>query len=185
LEERCGDLCAYELDHLREHSIELQVAWLQHLFGADSCTIVPFLCPDPSGPTGTAPADGEGVDLREFAEVLGELIAEDGRDTLLVAGADLSHVGAAFGDSRRLDDAFLDEIRTHDTRALDKLMDNDPGGWVACVAQDENPTRICSAGSIFVLATVLRDASCTLLQYHQAVDEPSQTCVTCAAVVCS
>jgi AmmeMemoRadiSam system protein B len=182
LEERCGDLRKFELDHLREHSIELQVAWLQHIFGAGSFAAVPILCPDPSGPTRTAPLDGQGVDLRDFAKTLGSLLAEDGKDNLIVAGADLSHAGAAFGDERRLDAAFLDEIRIRDCGALEHVSFNDPDGWLERVAHEGNPTRICSAGCIFTLATALSGRSGTLLRYHQAVDQPSQTCVTCAAV---
>jgi len=197
LEERCGDLRTFELDHAREHSIELQVAWLQHFFGADAFTIVPVLCPDPCGPTihpgsqvgptlkGVGPEwplDGRGVDLREFALVLGELIRNDAGATLIVAGADLSHVGAAFGDERTLDEAFLEEVRQRDWQALDRLRTGEVGAFLQCVAKQENPTRVCSAGCIFVLATALPDASASVLGYHQAVDLPSQTCVTCAAV---
>ncbi|MGB2984710.1 MAG: AmmeMemoRadiSam system protein B [Phycisphaerae bacterium] len=183
LEAQCGDLRAYELDHLREHSIELQVAWLQYLLDADSFEMVPFLCPDPCGLTGTAPCDGNGVDLQDFARVLGDLIAEDDRDTLIVAGADLSHVGAVFGDKRRLDDAFLEEVREVDARVLNQLTVNDPVAFLSGVAGDDNATRVCSAGCIFALATALPQATGTVLRYHQAVDQPSQTCVTSAAVV--
>src|SRR5439155_18099510 len=85
-------LAPYELDHLREHSIELQAVWLRHVLGGEA-RIVSFLCPDPSGPRGTAPGDPGGVDLREFALALGQLLRDDPEPTLLVASADLSHVG--------------------------------------------------------------------------------------------
>jgi hypothetical protein len=182
LEARCGDLRTCELDHAREHSIELQVVWLQHLFGVDKFEIVPFLCPDPCGPTGTAPCDGRGVDLRDFAVALGELVAEDSRETLIVAGADLSHVGAGFGDSRPLDDALLEEVHCRDRAALDRLEANDPGAFVQSLAEVGNPTRVCSAGCMFALATALPQANAKVLRYHQAVDPSSQTCVTCAAI---
>ncbi len=182
LEERCGDLRTYELDHAREHSIELQVAWLQNLYGADDFTIVPLLCPDPCGPTGTAPMDGRGVDLREFALTLGELIRNDPEGTLLIAGADLSHVGAAFGDERSLDDAFLLEVERRDRRALEQLESGEAESFRQSVAEQVNPTRVCSVGCIYVLAMALPDATASILSYHQVVDVPSQTCVTCAAV---
>lgn len=182
LEERCGNLRTYELDHLPEHSVELQLAWLQHFFGAGSFEMVPFLCPDPCGPTGTAPSDGNGVDLREFALALGELIRDDRRDTMVIAGADLSHVGAAFGDKRTLDESFLDEVRRHDRRVLEHVSTPDPGCLLRCIAEQNNHTRICSAGCIFVLMTALPDAVAAVLGYHQAADQSSQTCVTCAAV---
>ena len=183
LERRCGGLRTYELDHAREHSIELQVLWLQLLFGAATFTMVPILCPDPCGPTGTAPYDGQGVSLADFAVALGELIREDPSDTLIGAGADLSHVGAAFGGERRLDDDYLGEVRDHDHRVLELYAADDPEAFRQCVAADGNPTSICSAGCMFALATALPHATATILGYHQAVDVPSQTCVTCAAVV--
>ncbi len=182
LEARCGNLRTNELDHWREHSVELQVPWLQFLFGADSFKIVPFLCPDPSGPTGTSPCDGTGVDLRKFAVALGELIEDDKRDFLVVAGADLSHVGASFGDEQGLDDALLETARRRDRRALDNLEINDPLAFVRSVAEKDNATRVCSAGCIFALTTALPKATGTILRYHQAVDRASETCVTCAAV---
>ncbi len=182
LEFRCGSLRAFEYDHMREHSIELQVIWLQHLFGCSSFSIVPILCPDPCGPTGTAPYDGCGVDLEEFAVALREVMADSDADTLVVAGADLSHVGEEFGDERQLDEAFLNEVRGVDEGALESLQSGGPEAFVDCLARNENPTRVCSAGCIYVLAQALPSAKATLLAYHQAVDQSTQTCVTCAAM---
>lgn len=183
LEDRCGHLREHELDHAREHSIELQVAWLQHLFGAESFAIVPFLCTDPCGPTGTASYDGGGVDLRDFAVALREAIAADGDGTLVVAGADLSHVGSSFGDDRGLDDEFLSSVRRLDEQALTELQAAGADGLVKCLRAHDNSTRVCSAGCMFVLATVLADARASVLDYHQAVDRVSGTCVSCAAVL--
>jgi len=182
LEAKVGSLRRFEMDHAREHSVELQVLWGQHLFGPDGFTIVPFLCPDPCGPTRTAPCDGNGVDLRDFAIALGELVADDGRDTLLIAGADLSHVGMHFGDTRTLDQSFLQEVRRRDRRMLDAIETGDAEAFRACVAQDDNPTRVCSVGCIFALLTALPHASPTVLRYDQAVDHQTQRGITCAAV---
>ena len=183
LEAHVGPLRGFEYDHQREHSVELQVLWCQHLFGADRFRIVPLLCPDPCGPTGTLPYDGEGVDLREFAAALSECMRLDGHDTLLIAGADLSHVGANFGDDRRLDDTFLPEVRERDTIALAALERHGAEAFLNCVAADENPTRVCSAGCIFTLLSALPGAKARVLKYYQAVHEESQTGVTCAAVL--
>lgn len=182
LERRCGGLRRFEMDHAKEHSVELQVAWLQHLFGAQSFQLVPILCPDPCGPTGMAPYDGCGVNLAEFVNALRDQLADDSADTLLVAGADLSHVGRAFGDECELDEPFLQRVRDHDRHALDRYASGEPGEFVQYLAADSNPTRVCSAGCMFTVATALPDASPTVLDYHQAVDRDSDTCVTCAAV---
>jgi hypothetical protein len=183
LRNRLGvDLCKHEFDHLNEHSIELQVLFLRHLFVEKDITIVPFLCPDPCGPTGTAPADGTGVDLRDFAAAVRELIATDETPTCVIAGADLSHVGAHFGDDRELDADFLAEVRERDMGHLGRLGENAGDGFVLSVARGQNMTRVCSAGCIFTAMSILKDAIPEVLRYHQAVDFPSQTCVTCAAV---
>lgn len=183
LERSTGPLREFEYDHLREHSVELQVAFLQHIFGADAFTLVPVLCPDPCGPTGTKPIDGRGVDLADFAVALREAIESDDADTLLVAGADLSHVGREFGDDLELDEPLLAQIETHDRTALAKLVGESPAAFVEALAACGNATRVCSAGCIYALATALGDATPTLLRYHQAVTAEAGTCVTCAAVL--
>lgn len=182
LEASCGNLRQFELDHVREHSVELQVAFLQQLFGAAAFTIVPILCPDPCGQAWADQNGADAVDIRNFAAALRDLVSRDPADTLMVAGADLSHVGQDFGDERPLDDEFLEEVRKRDTHALDRLVEKDPEAFVSTVARDGNPTRVCSAGCVSVLATVLADANPQILHYHQAVDQETQTCVTCAAL---
>lgn len=182
LERECGPLRQFELDHEREHSVELQVAWLQNLYGCGNFQIVAFLCPDPCGPSGTRPYDGQGVDLRDFAEALRRLIADDGCNTLLVAGADLSHVGAEFGDDPPLDDAFLDATSRSDLAALEWLEIGVPDPFLSAVSEKGNPTRICSVGCMYVLGKVLEGHKVSRLAYHQAVDHDSQTCVTSAAL---
>ncbi|NOT00481.1 MAG: AmmeMemoRadiSam system protein B [Phycisphaerales bacterium] len=184
VEARCGvSLRAEEMDHRREHSVELQLMILQHLFGAESFTIVPFLCADPCGPTGTKPLDGDGIDLREFVVALRETIRSAEGDTLVIAGADMSHVGSQFGDAFRLEPAFLSGVEERDRRALSFLETMRPDAFLVSVADGHNPTRVCSAGCMFVAASVLWDARPELLHYHQAFDEETQVCVSCAALV--
>ena len=184
LQSRCrADLTGQEFDHQREHSVELQVVILQHVLGPARFEIVPILCPDPTGPTGTRPADGAGVDLHEFAERLGELAAEADSETLVVAGADLSHVGGRFGDDRELDEVFLREVEALDRRTLDAVVSGEPGTFLETLAGHGNRTRICSVGCLYALMTALRWAKPELLRYHQAVDGESGTGVTCASMV--
>jgi AmmeMemoRadiSam system protein B len=182
LQAECGgSLAPYELDHLREHSIELQAVWLHHLFG-DRVRIVPFLCPDPSGPRGTRAGDAEGVDLREFALALGHLVRQDPTPTLLVASADLSHVGRYFGDEKALDERFLRSVRRSDGTALAFVDGNEPEPFRLHVAGTGNPTRVCSVGCLYALMVALGpEAEAQRLRYHQAVTEEIENCVTSAA----
>jgi len=183
LSQRCNyNLCEDEFDHLREHSVESQVMILQHLFGPANFQIVPVLCHDPCGPQGTAPYDGNGVDLRVFAETLGTLIREDDTPTVVIAGADLSHVGRRFGDDRDIDDDFLCHVEINDREALDAVVGGKRDEFVEVLKRRQNSTRVCSAGCIYALMTALPDTRPELLNYHQAADRSSDTCVTCSAV---
>ena len=182
LETRCGDLRRYEYDHQREHSIELQVLLLQHMFGVTGFRIVPILCPDPCGPTGTAPYDGKGIDLQHFAETLRELLREDPTETVIIAAADFSHVGQSFGKDPLLSEAFLNQVEVRDREVLQALAENNPQKFLEGVSRDENPTRVCSAGCMYALMVALPHARGEILGYHQAVHRESQNCVTCAAV---
>src|SRR5207249_6127650 len=111
-----GDLLYHELDHLREHSVELQVVWLHHLLG-DGFRVVPVLCSDPNG-RGSALSGSKRGGVRELGLALGRLLAEDPEPTLVIAGADLSHVGGYFGDGIALEESFLQAVRGTDEAAL-------------------------------------------------------------------
>ena len=121
--------------------------------------------------------------MRAFAQHLGELIVSDPIPTCIIAGADLSHIGAFFGDSRRIDDSYLEEVRRIDHDALSAIESGDPESFRDMIAATGNQTRICGAGSIYVLATALHGrATARLRRYHQAVTHEIQNCVTCAAL---
>jgi len=173
-------LCAEEFDHAAEHSIELQVHLLQARLDVPF-EIVPVLCPDPSGPTGTAPADGRGVDLGDFADCLGRLVRGDDRPTILIASADLSHVGRAFGDAQPTSTGFLASISRRDQELLALLEAGRPDAFVDSVRGTQNATRICSVGCMYAAARALDGASFRLLKYHLAANIPAETSVSCAA----
>ncbi len=184
LDRRCGvDLCEGEIDHAREHSIELQVVLLRRVLGDREFTIVPFLCPDPCGSSGTRPRRGVGVDLRVFAEQLGELIAADSIPTCVIAGADLSHIGAYFNDSNPLSEASLGAVRRSDLAALKHVEAGEPEAFWKAVAATGNETNICSVGCIYAAAVALSGRGRPVMRhYHQALTAEIANCVTCAAM---
>ncbi len=184
LSKKCGaDLCEHEYDHVREHSVELQVILLRHLLSDRDFSIVPILCPDPCGVTGTAPSDGRGVDLQSFAKVIGETVVDDPTPTCILAGADLSHVGRFFHDERELDEPTLRAVENSDRRLLAELAGGLPEPFRQAVAKTSNESHICSVGCLYALGTALAGrAQPRLLGYHQAVTAEAENCVTCAAM---
>src|SRR5207248_8000227 len=87
------------LAHLPEHSIELEVVFLQHLFGrARPIRIVPLLvgsfadCVE----SGADPADQP--DIARMVEALRAAEAGAGEPVCYVISGDLAHIGPKFGD---------------------------------------------------------------------------------------
>jgi predicted class III extradiol MEMO1 family dioxygenase len=147
--------------------------------------IVPVLCPDICGPTGSLPADGDGPDLRDFALALGELVADSDERTVIIAAADLSHVGQRFGDPDPTTPEFLEQVARYDRGLLALLELRDVGAFVAKLRVSGNLTRICSSGCLMALLLALPERPFCVLGYHQAVDMAAETHVTCAAAVVS
>ena len=182
LETRLGaSLREHEEDHLHEHSIELQVHFLQVLAGPRPFQIVPVLCRGVDAPECETDSNGQFAQLRRFARVLGELMAGDRRRTILVAGADLSHVGQRFGDSEPTTPAFLQSIGQSDRALLSLLGQRNEAEFVAQLSANGNPTRICSTACIYAALQALPDQPCRILAYHQAVNLEAETHVTCTA----
>ncbi len=169
-----ADLLADQYDHLREHSVELQVTVLARLLGAERFHVAAFLLPDACEPTCQA-------NLDRLAEGLAGLAAERDGSMLIVAGADLSHVGSHFGDDRPIEAAWLADVAAADRAALVHLQSAEPQGFVEQLRRTSNATRVCSSGSLYVIRRALSDAAWQDLGYHQASDPEAGTCVTCVA----
>jgi AmmeMemoRadiSam system protein B len=186
LEERLGGtLLAEEPDHWREHSIELQVHFLQVTSNGSPFQIVPILCPDVSGRQ-AATSDGQnGADVRALAAAISALITEAPGRTVIIAGADLSHVGQRFQDPDPTTPERLEEIARSDRKLLDLLVQRNEDAFLARLIATSNATRVCSSGCLYGLLKALPGRPCRLLRYHQAVDMAAETHVTCAAAVIS
>lgn len=183
LESRWGrSLREHELDHAWEHSVELQVHFLQVILGDRPFAIVPLLCPNPPGLDGE-PTDDRVDESDLFADTLAGLLRRDDRRTILIAGADLSHVGQQFGDESHTTPEVMEAVGRSDRASLELLARRAEDAFIEKLRRAGNPTRICSAGCIYTLLRALPGRPCRLLSYHQAVNVKAETSVTCAALV--
>ncbi|MGQ0628623.1 MAG: AmmeMemoRadiSam system protein B [Phycisphaerales bacterium] len=178
---------ANRFDHEREHSVELQVPWVQHVFGKDDKGNYPrvlgVLVHDPSVNNG-ASYDGKGVDLQPFVDTMKELIAKAPGRTLIVASADLSHKGPAFGDESPMngEDEATKEARmkvfNHDREMLAHLAERKPWDLVASMAWQQNPTRWCSTGNLVAAMLIAEPSEVTIFNYSAAVDPQGMAMVS-------
>jgi AmmeMemoRadiSam system protein B len=193
LREKLGEtLYEHRFDHEREHSVELHIPWIQHVFGKDDSGNYPkvfgALVHDPAANNGQS-YDGRGIALEPFVNALKQSLGILAGRTLIVSSADLSHCGPAFGDQQPLAgeteqvQQARNKIVQNDMQMLDMVVKNKPSELLASMAWQQNPTRWCSTGNLIAALMTVEPAEVELLNYTAAMDQQGMTWVSSAALV--
>ncbi|QKK07269.1 MAG: AmmeMemoRadiSam system protein B [Planctomycetota bacterium] len=193
LRQKLGEsLYTHRYDHEREHSIELQVAWIQHCLGTgpdgSHCKVYGALIHDPTVNNGES-YDGNGVSLSAFVEAVRQVIDELPGKTLVVSSADLSHVGPMFGDKQPLisedeqSEQFRNSVAKTDQDLLGMVAQNKPDELIGAMAWQGNPTRWCSVGNMVAAIQITQPDEIALLNYAGAMDPQGMGLVTHASMV--
>lgn len=156
--------------HKNEHSIEFQAVFLRHLLGDRDASIVPILC-------GLSECQARRRDPSEddvaesFLSALRRAVEKRGNRVVVIAGADLAHVGPRFGDPAPLDAQRRMALRQRDHASIAHATSVDAKGFFADVAADLDTRRVCGLGPIYTLLRALPPSSRgELLSYEQCVD---------------
>ncbi len=190
-EEDAGKMLANRYDHENEHSIELHIPWIQHVFGKDEGGQYPMvfaaLVHDPTVNNGEG-YDEHGLGLDPFVAALRKAMATVGGRTLVVSSADLSHVGPAFGDQQPLagdsEEArqFRTRVAKHDQEMLKMVADNRVDDLIGSMAWQQNPTRWCSIGNISATMRVVEPTRIDVLNYAATMDPQGTAFVSSASL---
>jgi len=154
-----------ELHHRSEHSIELALVWLHHARGGTPVEIVPVLLGSFAHFTEGEADPAEDERLNATVEVLKAAVAE--KPTLVVAAADLAHVGPAFGDPRPWDTADKARLRAADEEIMQAIQDGDAGEFFETIARVRDRYRICGLPPIYLLLRILDGARGVITGYDQ------------------
>lgn len=177
------DPYADQFNHKREHSLEFQVVFLKHLMKDREFRIVPILAGlGAQQASGNNPDDDARV-ARFMDGVRAVLDSRPGR-VLVVAGADLAHVGPRFGDPAAYTGSQRAELDQADRESLERATSMDPAGFWQHVARDLESRRVCGLAPIWSLLSVLGStpAKGHVLHYEQTVDSNDGSIVSHAAV---
>ena len=190
--ENAEKLLANRYDHEREHSVELQIAWIQHCLGKDDagnfCPVVGVLVHDPSVKNGES-YDGAGLGLWPFRGARRGAMDDVGGKTLIVSSADLSHVGPMFGDKDPLGGeqepavSTRNKVLQHDQEMLGHIGNAKPEDLITAMAWQQNPTRWCSIGNIVATLMLVQPSKVELLRYVAALDQQGMGMVPSAGAV--
>ncbi len=166
--------------HRSEHSVELQLLFLQHVLPKRSFTLIPVLC-------GSVQGNLSGFSRQEFLdragpflEALRSVVAEEGVRTLLVAGVDFSHIGVKFGHGRPAVE-LEEEATAHDRRLLELVCARDPEGFWQEAASVEDRYNVCGLTALATLLELLPPCTGEVLDYSMWREEVTHSAVGFAA----
>ena len=177
------DLFEGEIAHRTEHSIEFQVVVLQHLFGGKkNFKIVPILCNSffRMIQSGYSPKKDERVST--FLSTIREIIASLGSKALIVAGADMAHVGLKFGDPEPVTEPTLKWIKERDLLSLSFTEQLNSEGFFSSIEEEKDKRKICGLPPIYSLLSTIKAESGKILDYDQALESDTGSVVSFASV---
>jgi len=178
------DPYADQFNHKREHSLEFQAVFLRHLLGRKSPNRKGRIIPILAGLgefqySGDSPSGSRSV--TRFFDALRKVIER--RRAIVIAGADLAHVGPRFGDPRALDEMQRSKLDATDRDSLARAERVDAEAFWEHVASDLESRRVCGLGPMYsLLRTIDRGAQGQVRHYEQTVDPDEGSIVSHAAV---
>ncbi len=154
--------------HSFEHTVELQVIFLQHALGP-GVKILPVLV----GPfahsiyQGGAPEDDDKV--KAFFEALGELREREGDRLFWVMGVDMAHMGARYQDgfAAVAGEGKMQEVGARDQQRIARIKALDAGGFWDLVRQRQDDLKWCGSAPFYTFLKTAPKARGELLKYEQ------------------
>jgi AmmeMemoRadiSam system protein B len=172
-----------ELTHVPEHSVELEVAVLQHvLTDRRPFRIVPFLVGSFHDAVATGVEPKVKDDIARMIEALRRAHAETEEPVCYLISGDLAHLGPKFGDRRPAAGAFLERSRVQDEAILSQAETADAAKFYRIIADEEDRRRICGLSPTYLVLEALRPARGRRLHYQQYVHPRGQESVSFASM---
>jgi AmmeMemoRadiSam system protein B len=183
LAEAIGPEAAFagELHHRGEHSIELAAVWLHHEREEQPCPIIPVLC---GSFERFLRGDGQAEDdptLTAFVTGCRKLIA--GRTALVIAAADLAHVGPAFG-GRPVGFVERAQLQAADHELIGHICAGDSRGFVQSIRRVGDRHSVCGLPPIYLMLRLLAPAEGESVAYLRCpADDAGTSLVSVCGVI--
>ena len=154
--------------HAVEHSIEFQVVFLQHLYGA-GVRILPILC-GPLGAGAGRPAPRDDAEVQRFLATLSTVCAAAG-EVVWILGIDMAHIGQRYGDGTAVvaDQGPMRDVAEQDRARCRRFAAGDADAfWDLVEADGEgDPLRWCGSSPAYAFLNAARPGRGALRHYEQ------------------
>lgn len=166
--------------HRIEHSIELHLIFLNHLWTHDF-KIIPFLV---GGLDDLFyKKDGHiGKLVQDFSEELSDLFSDE--DTFFLISGDLSHFGRKFGDTFPARQKF-DEVRSFDEKFLQAGATTNADQMLEHLAKKYDPFRICGFPPLYTFINAFPHLKGEIVTYDLWNEEERDSAVSFGSILFS
>ena len=176
------DVNSEELLHRDEHSIEFQALWLRHALGESwQGKMAPIL----TGSfhrfveEGTSPRSQPQV--AQALDLLRDMIEQYPGKVVVIAGADMSHVGKRFGHPDGIPPHEQERVEREDREVLDAMETGDAEQFFASIAKNKDRNNVCGLSPIYMMLDLTQPKSGSILFYDRAIEEETESVVTFAS----
>jgi len=161
--------------HSFEHTVELQIVFLQHVLGPN-VKVLPILCGAfaHSLYQGGKPEDHDGV--KRFLDALGELRDRQGDHLFWVLGVDMAHMGARYQDDFEAvaGRGVMEDVGNRDEQRISRINAMDAAGFWDLVQPRHDDLKWCGSSPFYTFLKTAPEARGELLRYEQwNIDERS------------
>jgi MEMO1 family protein len=171
------------LAHVPEHSIELEVVFLQYLFEkVRPIRIVPLVVGSFHDRVESGGEPAEAADVARMIEALRKAEAGAGEPICYVISGDLAHIGPKFGDPGRVTEAQLAVSRAQDDALIARAEAVDPAGFFRVIEQEGDARRICGLPPTYTVLHATKPARGKMLHYGRYVHPRGHESVSFASM---
>lgn len=171
------------LAHFPEHSIELEVVFLQYLYEHKRpIRIVPLVVGSFHDCVQTRQAPGRAADIGRMVRALQQVEKETQEPICYIISGDLAHIGPKFGDYWPAQDPWLSQSRDQDQAILRQTESASPHGLFEVIARESDGRRICGLPPTYTTLAAVQPSQGKVLRYDQYVHPQGNESVSFASV---
>lgn len=176
------DALLCELNHRGEHSIEAAAIWLHYVLGDESVDLLPILCGSFHSFIEQCQSPRKASHIESTIEIL-KRVSKSYR-TVIVAAADLAHIGPVFGDLTPLNVGGRSRMAKQDEELMNIVNKGNAEDFFAVIAGERDCRHICGGPPIYVALSILDGVEGTTLGYAQcpASDDGTSLVSICGTI---
>jgi MEMO1 family protein len=170
------------LAHFPEHSIELEVVFLQYLYEkVRPIRIVPLVVGSFHDCVLARQSPARHADIASLIDALRAAEAQSTESICYIISGDLAHIGPRFDPTHRLDDALLEKSARQDRLLLRHVEAVDMSGYFGLIASEMDERNICGLPPTFAAVEALQPRSGKVLCYDRYVHPEGHESVSFAS----